>query len=121
MKSIISIGLVILTGCASIIAPGPDVMTVSSEPPGATVFLDSCQVGVTPTILRVDRSMEGLLMLRKEGYQPAVWQISKPINGWFFGNILIPGGLIGIIIDAATGNIVKFSESPIRINMVKNN
>ena len=118
MKAVIAIGLVILTGCASIVASGPDTMTVSSEPPGATVFLDSFQVGVTPTILRVDRSMQGLLILRKEGYNPAVWQISKPINGWFFGNLFF-GGIIGIVVDAATGNIVKFSDAPIRINLVE--
>jgi hypothetical protein len=37
-------------------------------------------------------------------------KITKTVNGWVFGNILI-GGLIGIAIDAATGSMFSLRPS----------
>ena len=44
----------------------------------------------------------------KTGYQTVTSGVPKDFNGWVIGNVVI-GGLIGIIIDAASGNIMKVS------------
>ena len=118
MRAIISIALIVVTGCASIIAPGPDRVMVATNPPGATIYLDGCYVGATPGMIQVDRGSAGVLILRKDGYQPFGWQIARPINGWFFGNVCFGlVGVVGMIIDGASGNITKYSTDPISVSM----
>ncbi len=103
-----------LTGCATIMAGGPDKIAVQTNVP-ATVYLDGQPVGTTPAVVVLDRSKsQGNIRIEAPGYQPVVLQRSKEIQGWFWGNLCI-GGLIGMVIDAVTGDMKKFDDSPINI------
>lgn len=97
------------SGCASIVAPGPDAMRITSNPSGAAVQIDDRPAGTTPATPNVDRSAR-IVTLRKEGYEEAVRPVPRTVNPWVFGNILI-GGLIGIIVDASTGNAERAEET----------
>jgi hypothetical protein len=104
------------TGCATLFAGGPDTVQVTSNPPGARVNVDGRDVGVTPMVVTLDRDgNQGLIRLEAPGYQPAVVQRAKTFNTIAILNCL---GVLGWIIDLATGNVKKFDDSPINVNLV---
>lgn len=115
-KSIAAVGVVALlvSGCATIVAPGPDLVPISSKPPGAMVYVDGVPVGVTPVTVPLKRSGSSRIRIELEGYEPVFVTQDKVFNGWFLGNILI-GGLIGIIVDVATSNVTKHSTDPVMV------
>ena|SRR3990167_3288302 len=110
--SILILGFIIYTGCATIVASGPDSVPVSTTPGGAKVYLDGNLVGQTPTVVSINRKGEGIIRLELDGYEPVTIDRDKVLNGWFLGNIIL-GGLIGITIDLVTSNQGKYSEEPV--------
>jgi hypothetical protein len=105
------------TACATIMAGGPDRVPVSSNPPGAAVFVDNVQVGVTPTTVTLDRGRsQGNIRIEMPGYAPVVIQRGKQINGWFWANLCV-GGLIGMVIDLVTGDVKRFDDTPIGVGL----
>ena len=60
-------------------------------------------VGSTPGSLKLDKSKNDLTVAcSKDGYQAATVSQSPKFQGTTFGNI-VAGGVIGVIVDAATG------------------
>jgi hypothetical protein len=123
IKGLIGLAAILIAassgGCASIVAGGPDWVPVNSTPPGATVKLDGCPVGKTPSMVPLSRSSQGLLSFEMTGFEPATVDVDKILNGWFLGNVLwfpvwpvIPAGMV---IDLAAGNAGKFPEKPIHV------
>lgn len=109
-----------LSGCATIMSGGPDRVSVASNPSGAMVYVDRAMVGMTPTVISLDRAKEKAeIRLELPGFEPVVITREKSLNGWIFGNILI-GGLIGIIVDSATNNATKFDDEPIAVGLGAN-
>lgn len=108
-------GLAAGTGCATIMAGGPDKIPVTSTPSGAKVYVDSQPVGQTPTVVVLDRERsQGNIRVEAPGYEPTVLTRSKSINGWFWANICI-GGVVGIVVDLVTGDIKRFDDTPVHI------
>ncbi len=95
------------SGCATIVSPGPDYVFVTSVPNGATVTIDGRQVGQTPLNASINRRAS-TIAFSKIGYQTVTSGVPKEFNGWVVGNVFI-GGIIGIIIDAVSENIMKVS------------
>jgi hypothetical protein len=120
MRSVgIGLGLLIfaVSGCATIMAGGPDHVPVATNPPGATVFVDNVPVGQTPMMVTLDRAHNtGVIRLEAPGFMPVTLVRAKGINGWFWANLCI-GGLIGIVVDLVTGDIKAFDDTPISIGM----
>jgi hypothetical protein len=109
---------VLASGCATIMAPGPDRVPISSNPPGARVYVDDQLVGQTPVVVELDRERsQGRIRVESDGYHPAVLLRSKSINGWFWVNICF-GGLVGIVIDLATANHQSYDDTPVTINLI---
>jgi hypothetical protein len=106
------------SACATIMAGGPDRVPVNTNPPGAAVIVDGVQVGVTPTTVTLDRGRSmGNIRLEMPGYAPVTLQRSKEINGWFWANLCL-GGVIGIVVDLATGNVKRFDTTPVGVSLV---
>ena len=57
-------------------------------------------------------------MVEKEGYEPVTVVLKKGLNGWVWGNILV-GGIIGLIIDVATGATSKFVPSEVEVKLMQ--
>jgi hypothetical protein len=98
-------------------AGGADHVRVTSNPPGAQVFVDNQPRGQTPAVIDLDRKRDqGEFRLELPGFQPVHIVRGKHVNGWIFGNILI-GGLIGLVIDIATGNASRFDDDAIAVGL----
>ncbi|MGH7979191.1 MAG: hypothetical protein ACREE6_07430 [Limisphaerales bacterium] len=123
MKSIQIVPLllipILLTGCASIFDGGPKLVHVNSDPAGAkvTVFnIDGNEVysDRTPATFRLERSAGFLqgenykFIFQMPGYEERQMYVMSSFDGWTIGNFVF-GGLIGIGIDGATGDIFTLS------------
>jgi len=106
-----------LPGCATLFAGGPDRIQVASAPPGAKVFLDNQEVGATPMVVTLDRERSGgNIRLEAPGYQPATFQRVKSVQGVFWLNLC--AGLLGFIVDLATGDYKAFDTSAINVSLI---
>ncbi|HET7500665.1 MAG TPA: PEGA domain-containing protein [Kofleriaceae bacterium] len=105
------------SGCATIFAGGPDRVPVSSNPPGATVFVDNVPVGQTPMMITLDRQRsQGVIRLELAGFAPITVVRAKGINGWFWASVCLTG-LVGIVVDLITGDVKSFDDAPIAIGL----
>ena len=127
MKSMISkMGIILLallmTNCAAIIHGNKQLVNFSSQPSGAKVYIDGKDYGTTPTSVELKRigRLKGESTVKKEynvkidleGYYPYEIKVKRTVDGWFFGNLIF-GGLVGIIIDAASGSMYKLTPDQV--------
>jgi len=95
--------LLIYSGCATIFSGGKEDISLSSEPSGAKVLINGQNEGVTPITLAFKKGKEYTIEFVKEGYNSKTLRLTYSIGaGWLILDIL--SGLLGVIIDAATGN-----------------
>lgn len=52
----------------------------------------------------------------KDGYRPREFTLNTKLEGWVFGNILF-GGIPGLAIDAATGKMMKYSNTMLDVTL----
>ncbi len=104
----------VLASCATIVAGGPDDVPVSTNPPGAYVYLDGQIVGQTPMVITLDRTRSlGDIRIYYPGFNPVVITRYKHVNLWIIGNFFL--GLIPIVVDLVTGNWQAFDDDEISI------
>ncbi len=106
----------LVSGCASIVSGRHQDVQVISNPPGAEVMIDGMKRGSTPMVVELKRSERHTIKLSKEGYLEETRGTKKGFNWWFTGNIIV-GGIIGIIIDFATGAVYKVKPEDINVEM----
>ncbi len=116
MTRILAILLVaaLLAGCASIIHGSRQDVRVTSVPSGAVVRVNlNNQATTTPGVLTLNRKEIGyVLTFEKQGYKPVEVSLRRTVDGWLFGNIIF-GGLVGIVIDFASGSAYKLTPDEV--------
>jgi hypothetical protein len=113
---LVAIALAALTGCATIVAGGPDTIPITTNPPGAYVYLNGQVVGQTPMTLELDRSRSMAdIRIYYPGFVPLQISRYKSLNGWVFGNFFLM--IWPVVIDFATGNWQRFSDEPIALGL----
>ena len=123
MKRFISLGMVFLTGCASI-AHGPrQSVFLDSSPTNAEVFISGKKgtiKAVTPATVSLKRSSDYMVRFEKDGYVPQTQQISHTMDGWMVGNVfLVWFALIGGVVDLATGSMWHLTPNQMYANLSK--
>ena len=120
---LLAIGVISVSGCASIVSKSNWPVTVQSTPSGAKcdVVKESgvkIHSGETPMTITLDASSgyfssaKYMINCSKDGKQ-ASSELSSHLNGWYVGNIVF-GGLIGLlIVDPATGAMWRMDETAI--------
>lgn len=104
-----------LTGCATVVSGTSQTIGVNTDPEGA-----DCQftrkgvlvgrVNPTPGTIQVGKDFESVSVLcRKEGFDDTAGVIGTEFQAMTLGNILL-GGLIGVVVDAASGAMTKYPE-----------
>jgi hypothetical protein len=107
----------LLPSCASIVSSGPDLVPINSDPPGATIYVDGEAMDTTPAVVPLSRQKTKVVELRLDGYHDQVVVVGKQVNGWVVGNIVF-GGIIGILVDVASGNASQFDTKPMTVPLV---
>lgn len=108
LKAAFILPITLLSACATIVNGSSQTVTVSTEPPGAVCTVDrvGARIGAiaqTPGSVRLDKSKNDLsVTCAKPGFQTATVTKTPSFGGATFGNI-IAGGVIGVVVDAASG------------------
>ena len=85
------------TGCATLMNPSTQPVTIVSDPPAAEVLVGAEAAGRTPTDVRLDRGDgEAALRLQKDGFAPRVVRPRRSPSPWLIGNIAVPALLTAV-------------------------
>lgn len=104
------------SGCATLFAGGSEEISLSSDPSGAKVLVNGQNEGKTPMTFKAKKGKEYDFEFVKEGFESKTFRLMYSVGaGWIILDIL--SGLIGIIIDAATGNWNDFDHSSYKANL----
>ena len=82
------------TGC-SLFGPRGQTLTVSTDPPGAQVFINGSPVGEAPLRHRVRRGEDVLVEVRKRGYQTAYHTTRRTLSA--LGIVDVVGGAVILV------------------------
>jgi hypothetical protein len=118
------VAAVVLAGCASIVSKSEYPVAITSNPIGAEFVVKRnngipVASGVTPATI-VLPSSEGYFKpakytveFRRKGVVQTV-PLTAKIDGWYFGNLLFGGVIIGmLIVDPATGSMWRLNDTAI--------
>lgn len=103
------LGVVLLTGCATMGGRGAERIAVDSTPAGADVRIECNAVvigrGVAPTSVMIPRTADNCVVaISREGYEPQRVALEKGFNRLYWGNIPTMAGLpLGLFAIALSG------------------
>jgi hypothetical protein len=89
------------SSCATIINGSRQPISISSNPTSARISIDGIPQGTTPFIANLKRRDNHFIKIEMDGYLPSEVMLARKVSGWIAGNLVF-GGIVGIIIDAAT-------------------
>lgn len=115
---ILALGLLLLSGCATILKGSRETLTVDSEPRGARVYLNGNPIGHTPLESKVASKDDYTFEFRQDGYETRTATIGHFVGaGWIVADILLPFLLINIIVDAATGDWFYLDQDHLMVTL----
>ncbi len=111
----------LLSGCGLIVGGGTrQTVQVQASPAGAKITTTPPTGDYTaPTNLNLERKTSYVLNFSKEGYSPATFQLASHTRGGIVVADVLLTGLIGVIIDAATGAWSKLSPETATVSLTK--
>lgn len=110
----------IAPGCATLFGSTKAQVYTSSDPKGADVYVNGVRMGTTPFTLNLAKNQEYMIEFKKEGYKTIGQKINSKVGaGWVILDVL--GGLVPIVIDAATGNWKKLDQEQVNVMLEKEN
>jgi PEGA domain len=126
---ILSLISIFFCNCASIIHGNKQEVFFSSQPSGATIYIDEHKIGETPKTIKLPRKGRAKgepdskksykIKIALDGYLPYELYVKREMDTWFLGNIIF-GGLIGIIVDASNGSMYKLTPDQVISQLTKN-
>ncbi len=97
-----------LSGCGVIFGGTREVVLATSAPDAARITTSpSAGNFTTPASMSLERKHNYTLTFTKDGYEPATFQINHSIRGGILALDILFTGLLGVVIDAATGGWFK--------------
>ncbi len=107
----------VFSGCAAIFSSGPTALDFSSDPEGAEILVNGEPQGTTPVKLELHADQNYVVTFRKDGCQDAVVPLETHVQAGFVV-LDILAGVIGVAVDAATGEWKEFNDRTPYVQMV---
>jgi hypothetical protein len=108
------------TACGALFNGSRQTITATSAPDGATIQTNpGGSQYTTPASLNLERKNDYVLTFSREGYRPATFTINKSVQGGIVVLDVLFTGLIGVIIDAATGSWYKLSPEAATVALTR--
>jgi hypothetical protein len=105
-----------VAGCGALFNSGPANIPMSTNPPGAEVWIDGTSRGVTPLTLPLAKNRNHTVTLRKDGFEDTTVEIGRKVSaGYVILDIL--GGVLPVVVDAATGSWYVLDTNNVNVNM----
>ena len=107
-------------GCGAMFNGSTKSVNVLASPSGTKVTTQPATGDfVAPTTLQLERKHSYTLTFAKEGYTPASVQVTKKAQfGMIFLDVFFTG-LIGVVVDAATGSWNNLSPDQVSVSLEK--
>jgi|SRR6056297_940418 len=110
----------LFSGCATLFGPDEHPLDLSSNPQGAEVIVNGVKRGTTPLELELKADKSYTIEFKKEGYQKVTRVVNTKVGaGWIVLDVL--GGLVPVIVDAATGNWNKLDQEAVNASLSEEN
>ncbi|MFC2164019.1 PEGA domain-containing protein [Acidobacteriota bacterium] len=94
--------ILFLSNCATLFKGTSEEVNFNSDPQAADVYVNGQNLGKTPVALKLKVNKTYAIEFRKDGYKSMSYNINNSVGaGWVILDVL--AGLIGVIVDAATG------------------
>jgi hypothetical protein len=97
--------IISFSSCATLIHGSRQNMFLTCEPRVASVYVDGKYAGSTPMNVGLSRGRDHQLRIELQGYKPFEATLTRRLDGWVFGNLL----LVGIAVDAVNGSMYRLS------------
>jgi hypothetical protein len=102
-------------GCALIVQGRKEDIKFTSIPSGAVVKANDRQI-ITPGEISFKRSTDHKVTFEKEGFPARETTLESTGSWWLLGNLFF-GGIIGLIVDLATGSGYRLKPSNVEMDM----
>lgn len=117
---IILCGVILCSGCATVVSGTSQRIKVTTQPPGARLQVRD-QIVTTPAVVDVKRG-ESLytLVISKQGYEASVVDLNAGVNPWLFGNIplfAIVLAPVGVAVDSVSMAIIRYKPSDVELTL----
>jgi PEGA domain len=122
-KNVIMTGIIgwSLAGCATVINGTSQDYQIRSDPDGARASVSGTGVTcTTPCEISLKRGEDQRIDIAHEGYQSEYVLVQSRTGGAMAGNLLL-GGLVGGVVDGATGASNHLYPRPLHLRLVANN
>lgn len=106
-----------IAGCGALFNGGPASVTITSTPSESEVWIDGSLVGSTPVSVPLAKNRDHTVVFRKNGFREQSVTINRQLSaGYLILDVL--GGLLPVIVDAATGSWYTLSTNSVNTNLV---
>lgn len=107
----------VYSGCATIFSGSRDDVKFTSEPSQAKVLVNGTEKGNTPITVSLKKGKDYEIQIIKDGYQKKNFTLTYSLGiGWLILDIF--AGLIGVVVDAVTGNWNVFEDDSFKAVLV---
>ena len=108
--------ITLTSACGALFNSGPARVAFNSNPAGAEVWVDGTLRGTTPLSLELSKDHGYSVVMKKAGYMDATYNLERRIGTtWLILDIL--GGVLPIVVDAATGDWYTLSSDNVLLNL----
>lgn len=105
----IAVAALMFNSCATLFKGSSDDVSFSSDPSGTKVYVNGNLLGTTPVQLQLESKKSYTIEFKKEGFETKTVMLNNSVGaGWVVLDVL--GGLIPVVIDAATGNWYSLNQ-----------
>jgi PEGA domain len=102
--------ILVISGCAALFKGPSEVVEFTSNPGGASVYINGMLKGKAPLQLKLETKRAYDVEFRLQGRESVRATITNRVGaGWVILDIL--GGIIPVVIDAATGSWYSFDQN----------
>ena len=109
-----------ISGCATLLAPNTHPLAIGSEPQGVEVYVNGFNMGKTPLRLDLKADKSYTIEYRKDGYESVTRIVNNKVGaGWVILDVIC--GFVPVIVDAVTGAWYELDQSSINAVLVEQN
>lgn len=94
-------------GCGAMFGGSRQTVHVDASPPSSVTVVQTGMTQNTPTTISLPRKDNYVLTFEKDGYEPKKVEVQRKMRGGILVLDILFTGLLGVVVDAATGSWYK--------------
>lgn len=112
-----------LAACNTVTRGVEEMVTISASPASARIWTSlGHECSRSPCVVKVSRKTEFTAYAEAKGYQPGSLLVKSVLTDQaapgVLGNAILPGGSVGLVLDAANGAMLDHTPNPAHIDLV---